>query len=305
MSVDDHLSILKIARPYIDSAISKTLNVPEDYPFDDFKTIYDKAWKYGLKGIATYRPNSILGSVLSTEPVISSTEKVNDEDTKYEYNLEEIVKNLYIESYDRREDGALTGISVKDKFYTDQGEQKFILTINFKEITSDTPYGVVTISRPFEFLLTSNFGSNKSVWDSSMRFMSLIGRSGISIDKMIENLKEVTWEYGLVKYGRVIKNGKNVPKWHKSDAAVIGYVIEETLKKTGHLDENGKQLYKYTIKEQVPVNEVDIDIKIQETDIDSNTIIPGKPCPECNAAAVIKLDGCERCTSCGWQGVCS
>ena len=54
-------------QPFIDQAISKTVNVPEDYPFEEFETLYLEAWKAGLKGITTYRPNSVLGSVLSVE----------------------------------------------------------------------------------------------------------------------------------------------------------------------------------------------------------------------------------------------
>src|SRR5690554_3030983 len=51
--------------PYVDAAISKTVNVPEDYPYEDFKDLYMEAWHRGLKGITTYRPNNILGAVLS------------------------------------------------------------------------------------------------------------------------------------------------------------------------------------------------------------------------------------------------
>jgi ribonucleoside-diphosphate reductase alpha chain len=64
MSASDHLEMVAAVAPYIDSAISKTVNVPEDYPFDDFKNLYFDAWKRGLKGITTYRPNSVVGAVL-------------------------------------------------------------------------------------------------------------------------------------------------------------------------------------------------------------------------------------------------
>jgi ribonucleoside-diphosphate reductase alpha chain len=39
--------------------------VPEDYPYESFRNLYFEAWKAGLKGLATYRPNSVLGAVLS------------------------------------------------------------------------------------------------------------------------------------------------------------------------------------------------------------------------------------------------
>lgn len=62
--------------PYVDTAISKTVNVPGDYPYEEFKNLYFEAWKAGLKGLATYRPNSVLGSVLSTTPPPSDDKKV-------------------------------------------------------------------------------------------------------------------------------------------------------------------------------------------------------------------------------------
>lgn len=62
----DHEKMVAAVAPFIDSAISKTVNVPVDYPYEDFKNLYMEAWKSGLKGLATYRPNAITGSVLST-----------------------------------------------------------------------------------------------------------------------------------------------------------------------------------------------------------------------------------------------
>ena len=53
--------------PFIDTAISKTVNVPEDYPYADFEDLYLTAWRAGLKGLATYRPNTVLGAVLSVD----------------------------------------------------------------------------------------------------------------------------------------------------------------------------------------------------------------------------------------------
>jgi ribonucleoside-diphosphate reductase alpha chain len=64
MSAQDHMKMSAAVQPFIDSAISKTVNVPVDYPFAAFEDLYFEAWKAGLKGIATYRPNDVLGSVL-------------------------------------------------------------------------------------------------------------------------------------------------------------------------------------------------------------------------------------------------
>jgi len=71
MQIDalDHMRMSAAVQPYIDSAISKTVNVAEDYPYDEFKALYLEAWRAGLKGITTYRPNSVIGSVLSAPTV--------------------------------------------------------------------------------------------------------------------------------------------------------------------------------------------------------------------------------------------
>ena len=78
ISALDHMRMVAVIAPFVDSAISKTVNVPENYPFEEFKDLYLEAWKAGLKGITTYRPNGVLGSVLSVTP---QSESPNDLDT--------------------------------------------------------------------------------------------------------------------------------------------------------------------------------------------------------------------------------
>jgi ribonucleoside-diphosphate reductase alpha chain len=68
MSAQSHAAMVAAVAPYVDSAISKTVNVPADYPYEEFQGLYLQAWRAGLKGLATYRPNSVLGSVLSVTP---------------------------------------------------------------------------------------------------------------------------------------------------------------------------------------------------------------------------------------------
>ena len=67
LSAAAHERMVAAVAPFIDTSISKTVNVPEDYPYGEFKDLYLAAWKSGLKGLATYRPNKVLGSVLSVD----------------------------------------------------------------------------------------------------------------------------------------------------------------------------------------------------------------------------------------------
>ncbi len=61
-----HLVMQAALQPYVDSAMSKTVNVPQDMPFERFKAIYRRAHALGLKGCTTFRPNSVTGAVLES-----------------------------------------------------------------------------------------------------------------------------------------------------------------------------------------------------------------------------------------------
>jgi ribonucleoside-diphosphate reductase alpha chain len=60
-----HLDMQAALQPFVDNSISKTINVPEDCPFSEFRRIYDLAYEMGLKGCTSFRPNPITGAVLS------------------------------------------------------------------------------------------------------------------------------------------------------------------------------------------------------------------------------------------------
>ena len=67
LSPQKHLAMQVALQPYVDSAISKTINVPEDYPFEEFRSLYEQAYEQGLKGCTTFRPNPVTGEILSTQ----------------------------------------------------------------------------------------------------------------------------------------------------------------------------------------------------------------------------------------------
>jgi len=298
----------------IDGVVShNTVNIPADYPYEDFKNLYIYAWKSGLKGLATYRPNDILGAVLTvkdekTKTVASVIDKITT-DVDNGKTLDELISEMYTQTFESREDGSLPGVSIKGRFHTNQGEQKFIITINFLTLIRHTRFGKITIRRPVEFILTSNFTTSSSAWDAAMRFMSLMGRSGVSIVKVIENLREITWEHGNVKYGTRIKDDKKIALWHSSDAAAIGYIIEEALINDGYLNKEGKLANKYILEndnitkvEDKTITSIEVNITTKEQPPLAPT---GKKCPECGAMNLVKREGCEQCEACGYKGQCS
>src|SRR2546428_12433718 len=79
LSAAAHEQMVAAVAPYIDTSISKTVNVPENYPYTDFQNLYFEAWKSGLQGPPTYRPNNVLGSVLSVDPASSPQDFVSND----------------------------------------------------------------------------------------------------------------------------------------------------------------------------------------------------------------------------------
>ncbi len=94
ISATAHKDMVAAVAPFIDTSISKTVNVPEDYPYAEFEDLYLSAWKAGLKGLATYRPNSVLGSVLSVEPAAAAEKKQPRDVALSEANRRLTIKSL-------------------------------------------------------------------------------------------------------------------------------------------------------------------------------------------------------------------
>jgi ribonucleoside-diphosphate reductase alpha chain len=70
-----HVDIQAAAQKWIDSSISKTANVPTDYPYDEFKDIYLYAYEQGLKGCTTFRfnPEAFQGVLVKEEDLENTT----------------------------------------------------------------------------------------------------------------------------------------------------------------------------------------------------------------------------------------
>ena len=83
LTVLEHLSVLTLAAHYVDSAVSKTCNVGDDVSYEEFKKVYENAWKDGCKGVTTFRAAGkrygILKTVEEEEETESPTESISEE----------------------------------------------------------------------------------------------------------------------------------------------------------------------------------------------------------------------------------
>ncbi|MGD9663342.1 MAG: adenosylcobalamin-dependent ribonucleoside-diphosphate reductase [Porticoccaceae bacterium] len=77
-----HVDVQAAAQKWVDSSISKTINIPTDFPFEDFKDVYLHAYEKGLKGCTTFRfnPEAFQGVLVKEKDL---------ENTKYQFTLED------------------------------------------------------------------------------------------------------------------------------------------------------------------------------------------------------------------------
>ena len=303
MGVEQHLRMLVAVQPFIDSSISKTVNVPVDYPYEAFKGLYIQAWKAGLKGLATYRPNETTGAVLSVDPPAAALQGSATEDDPLR------------KQFASRPAGELEGLTSKVEFWTVEGKKSVYLTVNFVRVNGVVNGQPVAIERPVEFFVPAGQRDEGQQWISSnMRLLSMVARSGGSISKALANMCEVVWDKGPVRCGVVTKDdGAQAPRFHDSEVAAIGHALQQILARRGFLDSLGNQ---------VPVDALARRLAVRDETWTTGPVVPdatgsadnagpalaststGKKCPECGAHALHKVDGCLRCANCNYIGSC-
>ena len=283
MSAADHVAMMQAVQPFIDTSISKTVNIPADYPYEDFKDLYHHAWRAGLKGLATYRPNNILGAVLQT-----SAPKP-EEKTK-EQAPEALAQDPMRVVIEKRPAGGLPAVAEKIEYWTHEGQQRLYLIVTF--LPMPTADGKSTVERAIEFFMPVGQSGESQQWiTATMRMLSLAARGGF-LDRALSDMRKVTWDRGPVRLGTYQKaDGTHVPRWHDSEVAAIGYAIENLIAQRAQAQQD---LFD---ADELP----DVEPGISHAPAGA---MAGKKCPECGAHAMIRKDGCDYCTQCGHIGSC-
>ncbi|MGF6702842.1 ribonucleoside-diphosphate reductase alpha chain [Paraburkholderia sp. MM5496-R1] len=310
MSARDHLDMMAAVQPYVDTSISKTVNVPADYPFDAFESLYFDAWKSGLKGLATYRPNDTLGAVLSVTPAQA-------DDT-----LAEIDQDPLRIAIDHRPRGELPAIIEKVEYLTQAGKKSLYVAASFIEVTGRLGGEDVTIERPIEFFIPTGQRDESQQWiTATMRSLSLAARGGF-VARNLQDMRKVSWDRGQVRLGDVQRlDGHRAPRWHDSEVAALAFAIQQILYRRGFLDAEGNQvasrmlarLPRGHMKTDMALS-ADFGIRPNPADSADTLLQPngtqglhtmlGRKCASCGANAVIRKDGCDFCTACGEVGAC-
>ncbi|KWT96804.1 MULTISPECIES: adenosylcobalamin-dependent ribonucleoside-diphosphate reductase [unclassified Variovorax] len=269
MPAAGHLAMMEAVQPFVDTAISKTVNVPADHPYEEFKELYLHAWTARLKGLATYRPNSILGSVLETAPAAKQ-----DQTSRCDQAAADPMRTMIAS----RPTGALNASAEKIEYWTQQGRQTLYLVVSFLPLADGR-------ERAIEFFMPVGQSGESQQWiTASMRLLSLAARGGF-LERALADMRKVAWDRGPVRLGTHAKaDGTHVPMWHDSEVGAIAYAIQQLI---------AKRSASVPATAQAPASAAS-----------AAPPLMGAKCPECGAHAMIRKDGCDYCTQCGHLGSC-
>ncbi|HYV88667.1 MAG TPA: adenosylcobalamin-dependent ribonucleoside-diphosphate reductase [Candidatus Polarisedimenticolia bacterium] len=264
LSPGDHVVMQAAVQKYIDSSISKTINVPADVTFEAFKNVYLQAYELGCKGCTTYRPNDVTGAVLELKPAPATAQSelplaVPAQKPQDIYEAGGVV--YMTRPLDRP--GALPGQTYKLRW--PESDHAIYITIN--DIVQDGR------RRPFEVFINSKNMEHYAWTVGLTRMISAVFRRGGDVAFVVEELKAV-----FDPRGGAWLEGKYVP----SLLAAIGDVIEQHMITIGFMG----QPEKAEIALRKVVN------------------LPGQrlpTCPKCSQPSLIRQEGCDLCTSCGYS----
>jgi len=274
LSPHDHLAVQATAQHHIDSSISKTINLPVEISFEDFKDVYLHAYQMGCKGCTTYRPNAVTGAVLETRPSEPAQPLQRAEDHAEQPAASVVPAARHRESaggvvymtkpLDRPE--SLLGHTYKIKW--PDSDHAFYITIN--DIESDGR------RRPFEIFINSK-NMEAYAWTLALtRMISAVFRRGGDVSFVVDELKAV-----FDPRGGQWMAGQYVP----SLLAAIGDTIERHLVAIGFMPR----------RERLPVPESGHAMAVAVGEA------PARFCPRCASPSLIRQEDCDSCLSCGYS----
>jgi ribonucleoside-diphosphate reductase alpha chain len=291
LSPEDHVVMQAAVQRYIDSSISKTINMPADIPFDRFKDVYAQAYALGCKGCTTYRPNEVTGAVLEARPEMPAeapARQTSPRQTELPLPTPAAARRpadpyeaggvVYMTQPLSRPE-ALPGQTYKIRW--PDSEHALYITLN--DIIQDGR------RRPFEIFINSKNVEHFAWTVGLTRMISAVFRRGGDVSFVVEEMKAV-----FDPRGGAWVEGKYVP----SLLAAIGDVIEQHMVEIGflpvrHSPENAALAARVVNMEPAP----------GPNGGGSPSLLGARlrQCPKCGEAALIRLEGCDQCTSCDYS----
>ena len=129
-----------------------------------------------------------------------------------------------------------------------------------------------------------------------MRLLSLAARGGF-LERALSDMCKVACDRGPVRHGyKTREDGTRIPLWHDSEVAAIAFAIQNILAL------RATQLGISTLAEALDAAGATASTVFASEA--AQTVVKGKKCSDCGTHAVIRKDGCDYCTQCGYLGSC-
>ncbi|MGQ0662211.1 MAG: TSCPD domain-containing protein, partial [Pseudomonadota bacterium] len=288
----DHVIMQAAAQKYSDASISKTINCPADLSFAAFKDVYLQAYDLGCKGCTTYRPNPVTGAVLEAKDgaktkaasPVQQALPLGRPPARPADPFEAGGVVYMTQPLDRP--AALPGRTYKVRW--PDSEHAIYITIN--DVVQDGR------RRPFEVFINSKNMEHYPWTVALTRMISAVFRRGGDVSFVVEELKAVFDPRG----GQWLA-GRYVP----SLLAAIGEVIERHMIDVGFLAAR-------THRDAQAGLLVAAQGGTGDAGHDPMASGPARPvaslprayvrqCPKCGGPSLIRLEGCDTCTSCDYS----
>jgi ribonucleoside-diphosphate reductase alpha chain len=191
-----------------------------------------------------------------------------------------------------RPQGALDAVAEKIEYWTSEGAKSLYLIVSFLPVSLGAGQG--TVERAIEFFMPVGQSGESQQWiTASMRLLSLAARGGF-LERALSDMRKVAWDRGPVRCGHKVRDdGARIPLWHDSEVAAMAWAIQNILALRIQREQAANPL----LPSEVPTPALSMPAPI-------TAVMAGKKCTDCGAHAVIKKDGCDYCTQCGFIGAC-
>lgn len=262
VKIHEHIRIQEVCQKWVDASISKTINLPEDITYDEFKDVYQLAYDSGLKGCTTYRPSEVRGSILSVE---SESEAAAVGEPVLALDSKQTIRPEVISSQTAK--------------------------IKWPGLTSALYLTVGYVNgQPYEIFLNSK-DQKSSDWVMALTIlMSLVIRNGVPIETLSSEFQQIhALEGGWADGG----DGKQ--KYWPSLIAYIGFKMAQ-MTSVVQADLLDLDDYGSAAPSSEPLETATPDQKTKTTNM-----LKMDRCPQCGQYSVTQLSGCLTCTDCGWS----
>ena len=263
LTPEDHIVMQAVLQKWVDSSISKTVNLPKDISFEKFKAVYDHAFKTGCKGCTTYRPNDVTGSVLSVETKEKEPEiKPEIVDKEYDGDMRVMARPAVTD-----------GSTYKCRW----GKDSYYVTFN-NVVDPEHEWFM-----PFEIFINSKNVEHHQWTMALTRMISAVFQRGGDVRFVAEELKQIHDPKG----GQWVE-GRYCP----SLVALIGQKLSE------HLDLIGYQSTPESLPSPVTTSFITTEEDAKQSP--DTSYVPDQ-CSNCKGYSMVNLSGCPTCQDCGYS----